>query len=223
MKTRFLISDDELSGRVTIELLLKKLMGSKPYVLDIASSLPETLRCLSQQQYDLIFLDINFKGTSSFEITHHIPTGTKVVFVTAYSEHAIRAIRSNAFDYLLKPVKEEELGDCLNRFFLQEKSEDSTGIIHLKEKGLTRLFNLNEIIYLKGKGPYSVIFTESTQVTTVRTLKSLLPELGKDFIRIHKSYLVNRKFIKGYQKNQLFLTNNICLPISRNGLKSLSA
>jgi two-component system LytT family response regulator len=222
MKTRLLISDDELSGRVTIELLLKKLMGSSPFILDIASSLPETVSFLSQHQYDLIFLDINFKGSSSFEIIDQIPASTKIVFVTAYSEHAIRAIRSNAFDYLLKPVKEEELKECLGRFYSYKEVPSSPDMIQVKEKGLTRIFKLNEIVHLKGKGPYSVIFTRTEQITTVRTLKSLIPDLGSDFIRIHKSYLVNRNFIQGFQKNKLFLTNNVCLPVSRNGLKNLS-
>lgn len=206
-----------------MEILLKKLMYNRSFHFDIASSLDETKALLSQHHYDLIFLDINFKGVSSFSIMDEIPKETRLVFVTAYSEHAIDAIRSNAFDYLMKPIKENELSACLNRYFSLINPLDSIATISVREKGFTRMFKISDITHVKGNGPYSTLFTSKEQITTVRTLKSLLPELGQGFVRIHKSYLVNRNFIKGFKKNQIFLTNNICLPISRTGLKNLSS
>jgi DNA-binding LytR/AlgR family response regulator len=223
MQTRILISDDEKSGRVTMEILLKKLMQIRSFQLDVASSLDETKALLVNHHYDLIFLDINFKGVSSFTIIDEIPKTTKIIFVTAYSEHAIEAIRRSAFDYLMKPIKEMELSACLNRYFSNINSHDSTAMIPIREKGFTRLYKTSDITHVKGNGPYSTVFTKQEQITTVRTLKSLFPELGQGFVRIHKSYLVNRNFIKGFKKNQIFLTNNICLPISRTGLKNLSS
>lgn len=223
MPTRMLISDDELSGRVTMEILLKKLMFNRFFHFDVASSLDETKALLSQHHYDLIFLDINFKGLSSFTIIDEIPKTSKIIFVTAYSEHAIQAIRSNAFDYLMKPIKEMELSACLNRYFSMINTPDSSAMIPIREKGFTRLYKISDITHVKGNGPYSTLFTSKEQITTVRTLKSLLPELGQGFVRTHKSYLVNRNFIKGFKKNQIFLNHNICLPISRTGLKNLSS
>ena len=223
MQTRLLISDDELSGRVTMEILLKKLMFNRSFHFDVASSLDETKALLSKHHYDLIFLDINFKGMSSFTIIDEIPKTSKIIFVTAYSEHAIQAIRSNAFDYLMKPIKEIELSACLNRYFSMINPSGSSATIPLREKGFTRLYKISDITHVKGNGPYSTLFTDKEQITTVRTLKSLLPELGQGFVRIHKSYLVNRNFIKGFKKNQVFLNHDICLPISRTGLKNLSS
>jgi two-component system LytT family response regulator len=223
MQTRILISDDEYSGRATMEILLKKLMYNRSFHYEIASSLDETREMLRKHQYDLIFLDINFKGVSSFSIMDEIPKETKLVFVTAYSEHAIDAIRSNAFDYLMKPLKEIELSSCLNRYFSLIGTADSSATIPVREKGFTRLYKISDITHVKGNGPYSTLFTKEEQITTARTLKSLIPELGQNFVRIHKSYLVNRNFIKGFQKDQIFLTHNICLPISRTGLKNLSS
>lgn len=222
MKSRILVSDDEISGRVTMEILLKKMMGRRPYQLDMASTLDETKDRISENYYDIIFLDIKFKNSSSFDILDRIPRGTKIVFVTAYSEHAIHAIRSNAFDYLLKPVKEEELGACLDRFYAAMAAQIIGGVIQIREKGFTRWFKLSEIIHVRGNGPYSLIHTTQEQITTARTLKSLIPDLGKDFIRIHKSHVVNRNYIKGFLKDQLVLTNHTCLPISRNGIKNLN-
>jgi len=222
MKINLLIADDELSGRSTLELLVRKeLPDGENIHIDIVASLDDVVKKIKENNYELIFLDINFKGKSSFEIVELIPKSTKVVFVTAYAEHVIKALRSNAFDYLLKPVKQEELSNCLKRYYDNRLDFEVNEILQIREKGFNRRIQIKEISHIKGQGPYSHIFVDNEQITVARTLKSILPELGNNFIRIHKSYLVNRAFIKAFQYNQLILTNKICLPVSRNGIKNL--
>lgn len=222
LKIRLLIADDEYSGRYTLDLLLRKQLSERKDIhVDMVSTLEEVSARLTDHFYDLIFLDINFKGISAFEIVDQIPRASKLVFVTAYGEHVIRAIRKNAFDYLMKPVKQEELSLCLSRFFETRNDPAQSDLIQIREKGYTRWLKLGEITHIKGHGPYAQIFMDTEQLTIARTLKSLIPELGEDFIRIHKSFLVNRKFIKAFQRDQLILTNQICLPVSRNGMKNL--
>jgi two-component system LytT family response regulator len=222
MKINLLIADDELSGRSTLELLVRKeLPDGENIHIDIVASLDDVVKKINENNYELIFLDINFKGKSSFEIVELIPKSTKVVFVTAYAEHVIKALRSNAFDSLLKPVKQEELSNCLKRYFDNRLDFEANEILQIREKGFNRRIQIKEISHIKGQGPYSHIFVNKEQITIARTLKSILPELGNNFIRIHKSYLVNRAFIKAFQYNQLILTNKICLPVSRNGIKNL--
>lgn len=221
MRIKTLIADDEYSGRCTMELLLKGLIpDAKSLQIHLATTLEETSALLDHHHFDLIFLDINFKGVSSFEILKNIPKETKIIFVTAYSEHAIEAIRKNAFDYILKPVKEQELADCLDRFFTLQQSLPPFHHLQIREKGFTKWIKTSEISHIRGQGPYSVIFS-SEQITVAKTLKTLMIDLGDDFVRIHKSFLVNKKFVKAFQRNQLILTNLICLPISRTGLKNL--
>jgi two-component system LytT family response regulator len=222
MKIKLLIADDEYSGRFILEMLLRKEMAiNQNFEIDVVASLEEVVKQINSTFYDIIFLDINFKGESSFEIVDLIPKASKIVFVTAYGEHVINALRKSAFDYLLKPVKIEELSNCLNRYFSSIKELDLTAQIQIKEKGFTRWIQINEISHLRGQGPYAHIFVNNEQITVARTLKSLMPELGNNFIRIHKSYLVNRKFIKAFQHDQIILINQVCLPISRTGLKNL--
>ena len=221
MRIKTLIADDEYSGRCTLELLLKGLIpDAKSLQIHLATTLEETSALIDQHHFDLIFLDINFKGVSSFEILKNIPKETKIIFVTAYSEHAIEAIRKNAFDYILKPVKEQELANCLDRFFTLQQSLPPFNHLQIREKGFTKWVKTSEISHIRGQGPYSVIFS-SEQITVAKTLKTLMIELGDDFVRIHKSFLVNKKFVKAFQRNQLILTNLTCLPISRTGLKNL--
>ena len=193
MKIKLLIADDEYSGRFTLEMLLRKELADYQNIeIDIVANLEDVVKQITSTIYDLIFLDINFKGDSSFEIVDLIPKTSKIIFVTAYGEHVINALRKNAFDYLLKPVKTEELSDCLKRYFNSRNNNRQNEQIQIKEKGFTRWLQINEISHLRGQGPYAHIFVNNEQITVARTLKSLMPELGNNFIRIHKSYLVNR-------------------------------
>lgn len=222
MKIKLLIADDEYSGRFILETLLRKEIATHQNIeIDVVASLEEVVKKINSTNYDIIFLDINFKGESSFDIVDLIPKSSKIVFVTAYGEHVINALRKSAFDYLLKPIKIEELSNCLKRYFNTREEIKSAENIQIKEKGFTRWIHINEISHIRGQGPYAHIFLNNEQITVARTLKSLMPELGRNFIRIHKSYLVNRKFIKAFQHDQIILINQVCLPISRSGLKNL--
>lgn len=220
-KYDLLIVDDENSGRTTLRLLLEKEFWAHIKTIEYAQSFEEAAEKLKMSNYHVIFLDINLKGISAFDLISFIPPASKIVFVTAYPEFVFKALRNRAFDYLLKPVKEEELRDCLQRILKDLAEETQKYRLHIKERGLTRILNLNEILYIKGNGPYSTFYVHKDNYTTARTLKSILPELGEDFVRVHKSYVVNRYYIKGYNKEKLFLHNETCLPISRSGLKNL--
>lgn len=220
-KYDLLIVDDENSGRTTLRVLLEKEFWAHIKTIEYAHSFEEAAEKLKLNNYHVIFLDINLKGISAFDLISFIPPASKIIFVTAHAEFVIRALRNRAFDYLLKPVKEEEMKNCLERV-LKDLAEDSQKYrLHIKERGITRILNLNEILYIKGNGPYSTFFVNKDNFTTARTLKSILPELGEEFVRVHKSYVVNRFYIKGYNKEKLYLHNDTWLPISRSGLKNL--
>jgi DNA-binding LytR/AlgR family response regulator len=223
MKYTIHIIDDEFSGRTTLKILLEKVFYPSIESLTISKSFDEAKAKLDAHTYDIIFLDINLKGISAFDLMSLIPSTSKVIFVTAYSEFMLKAIRNKAFDYLVKPVKEEDLKECLLRIHQETGSSPEQSYLSFKNKGITRLIRQNEIIYIKGNGPYSIINTVEETFITARTLKTMITELENHFVRIHKTYVVNTKFIKGYNKDKLILTNNECLPISRTGSKNLSS
>jgi DNA-binding LytR/AlgR family response regulator len=222
-KYNILIVDDEESGRTTLKILLEKEFWAYTSSIQLGRSFEETKEKILANRFDIIFLDINLKGLSAFDLLSFIPNTTKIIFVTAYSEFAIPALRKKAFDYILKPIKRDELISCMQRLLIDTTTWSSSETLHIKEKGLTKILKLSEIIYIKGNGPYSTFWVDKENYTTSKTLKSILTELGDSFVRIHKSYVVNRFFVKGYNKEKLYLLNNICLPVSRSGLKNLSA
>ena len=221
MKYSILIVDDESSGRTTLKILLEKHFWAHIDTMTFAKTFEEARVRILEFNFDLIFLDINLKGITAFELLPFIGNSTSVVFVTAYSEYMIQALRNKAFDYLVKPVKEEELKDCLLRFQKATQIDLKDEYIHIKQRGLTRILKTAEIIYVEGDGPYSTIHLKDDSCTTARTLKSLIPELGDNFVRIHKTYVVNRSYIKGFVNNKITLINDQTLPISRTGIKNI--
>lgn len=222
MKYTILVVDDESSGRTTLKILLEKQFWTHTESLSFSKSFEEAKIKLKTNQYDIVFLDVNLKGISAFDLLTFIPLATKVVFVTAYSEFMLQALRSKAFDYLVKPIREEDLKECLFRLQRALTTDNGNLSLHIKQRGLTRILKYSEIVYIEGDGPYSNIHLKDDSCTTARTLKSLLPELGNGFVRIHKTYVVNRTQIKGFNKDKLILLNDQCLPVSRTGLKKLA-
>lgn len=222
MKFSILVVDDESSGRTTLKILLEKLFWTHIASLNFSKTFEEAQTKLQTSRFDIIFLDINLKGISAFDLITFIPTGTKVVFVTAYSEFMLKALRNKAFDYLVKPIKENDLKDCLLRLQQELSAELYSGVLRLKHKGLTRAIRHADILYVQGNGPYSILHLKDDTCTTAKTLKSIVPELGEGFVRIHKTFLVNKNYIKGFNKDKLILQNDECLPVSRTGSKNLS-
>lgn len=185
----------------------------------------------------LVFLDVVMPRMTGFDFLNtfqKIPF--HIIFTTAYDEYAIRAIRYSAVDYLLKPIDADELKMAVQRFqdrqndFIQNAAilENLSHNMQIRANRELRLtvptatgalfFNTEEIIRLEGLGNYTTIFlTNSRKHVSAKTLKEyedLLPP--EQFIRIHKSYMVNRSHIVNYLKEgEIILTDSSKLPVSR--------
>ncbi|HAN38663.1 MAG TPA: hypothetical protein DCQ29_07140 [Chitinophagaceae bacterium] len=223
LKYRILIVDDEDGGRQALRILLEKCFWA--YIKDMAYArdFEEAKSKLANSSFDIIFLDINLKGLSAFELLSTLPPVSTLFFVTAHSEFVLQALRNKAFDYLLKPLKEDDLRASLDRFVRDQEVNNITRTFQLRSQALNIVLPQNEIVYVEGDGPYSTIFTKEDHYKIARTIKSIINELSSDFIRIHKSFVVNRKYMKGYTLEKLILSNNQCLPVSRRGYKALAS
>lgn len=222
MKLTALVVDDEHSGRVSIKILLTEQEDSLFEKVVMVPSLEEAMEQVAQEQFDLCFLDVDLGNHSGFDLLPSLPEHTKVIFVTAYSEYAIKAIREKAFDYLLKPINPVELSACIERYKKESSIEESNKFLLIKDQGFTIPILLEDIHYIEANGPYSKIFLSNMDYTTSKTLKTITSLAGKDFVRIHKSYTVNRNIIKSFKKDTIITMTNICLPVSRIGAKLLS-
>lgn len=187
------------------------------------------------QEPDLIFMDIQLSDGVSFELFKHIRINCPVIFTTAYNEYAIQAIRHNALDYLLKPVDRDELAMALSRIRAKQPVVINDNIEKLLElfsanrpagqvaiptmEGLV-MIKTNDIIYCESNSAYtSFILADKSSILCSKNLKEVEDVLsGKNFYRIHHSYLININYIKKYVKGnggEVVMANDSHIPISR--------
>jgi two-component system LytT family response regulator len=221
MKMDILIVDDERHGVTALKSIIQQYSLHLIGKIHTASNIEDALLILSNNSIHIAFLDIQLSKGSGFDIAKKIPSTCKIVFVTAFAEHALNAIKHQAFDYLLKPIDPKELLQSIEKCAMLEPQQKEQ-FLTIKSKGITIPVLQDSILYLKAKGPYSEIYFHDGNVyTTSQTLKDIQEKLNAQFIRTHKSYLINSKFIEGYNQKNVFLKNNLCFNISRLGLQQL--
>lgn len=231
-----LIFDDEVSAANVLQLMIHRHV---PEIQDIriATTVAEARSVIQQFRPELVFQDIVMPEKNGFEFLSELKDiSFEIIFTTAYNEYAIRAIRFSALDYLLKPINAEELRHAVDRYLdkrtQQQQSEAllKNLISNLEQKKESEfklavptvsgaLFFLpSEIIRLEGEGNYTRFYLTNDRkfisAKTMRDYEEIL--LLHQFIRIHKSHLVNRRFIINYlNEGTVVLTGNISLPVSR--------
>lgn len=236
---RSIIIEDELSNRETLNNLIRQFCPGKVEVLGFAGGVQEAIFLAKKTTPDLIFLDIELSGGNGFQVLDGLlgQEGFQVVFVTAYDEFAIQAIKYAALDYLVKPIDVDELVLAVEKAAREKlKSPEAR---HFSHRALTRqntlslqtqsglhILPLSQIIHCEAEGSYSrLILSHERPLTLSKTLKELEELLPVDgFIRVHRSHIVNLDSIRGYSPNnggQLELKNGENIPVSRRKKKDL--
>ena len=185
----------------------------------------QAIEYLNQNDVNLIFLDIEMPDMDGFEFLDHFEDRNfEVVFVTAYDQYAIKAIKSKAFDYILKPVDQNELDEVvkkINNEFQKNNIKD-----HLEDKIQVttdqniKLIDPFSILYCKSDGNYChIYFKDNTSLFISKKLKYMEEKLdGLAFMRVHNSYIVNLNAIKEINRKDttLIMDDNSLVPISRS-------
>jgi Response regulator of the LytR/AlgR family len=240
-KLSALIVDDEDNARILLTKLLEETLLFKN--IRLAQSVDTAYTEMSRFEPDIIFLDIKMPGKDGFAFIQDLPQGyklQKIVFVTAYDQYAIKAIKNQAFDYLLKPVNRKELNQCLSRF-IEKKNESSEierpiKIIETHER-LTRIrvntrtgtlfINPADILFCKAEGNYTSVCTGKKHHLCSMNLgkvAELLPKNG--FVRVGRSYIINFEYITMLDRKEstIMLVRNsesVTVKIPRQHLKDL--
>ncbi len=205
-------------------------------ILAIAGSGTEGLQEIRTHQPDLIFLDVEMADMTGFEmLAALVDIHFQIIFITSYSHYAIKAIRLNALDYLVKPIDLEELKQAIQRYKSNAQNNKGTdnvrqALINLKTKnkseqtlilkaqdGELRLV-LKNIIRIKGDRNYSYIFLADHKNKLTSKPLGELEELlhDNDFFRCHKSHLVNYLHICSLPNSaKIILSDNSVIPIAR--------
>ncbi len=198
-----LIVDDEPLARQRLRELVTGLSGFA--VMGEAGRLSEAREFLKARSPDVVLLDIQLFGDSGFDLLEDMPEQTRVIFVTAHEQYAVRAFEVNALDYLLKPVQAERLRRALNR--LDPPAEPSLPLEAddrvLLQVGRRRWFQpVGEIAAITAEGDYTTLWiTNGYQATTRRSLAEWLTRLPREtFVRIHRNALVNARHVESFER-----------------------
>ena len=198
---RVILIDDERLARQELRSLLAE--HAEVQVLAEAENITEAADLIEQHEPDLIFLDIQLRGESGFDLLEEVDGDFKIIFVTAFDAYAIRAFEVNALDYLLKPVNPLRLAKALTRLndlrpHPSKAPLDYDDRLFLDvDNERSRFLKICTITYIKGAGDYSEVFTTSgRRVLTSKPLKEWEERLpSKYFSRIHRSSIVNLECI----------------------------
>jgi len=237
MELKAVIIDDETSSR---NALRQKLATNCPEVIIVGEceNGEDGIVLIEEKKPDILFLDIEMPRMNGFVMLQHLThRDFEIIFTTAYDQYAIKAIRFSAIDYLMKPIEVEELKSAVEKatqkrrhslpdkrienllYNLAEEKETHARIAIPSLEGIL-FINISEIIYLEAESNYTIIHTtENKKITVSKTLKDfeeLLP--SSMYIRIHHSFIINKKLIQRYVKGeggQVVMSNGAILHVSR--------
>lgn len=213
-----IIIDDESHNIESLKILLKKYC-SNVLVIAAENSAEKGILAIKKHHPDLVFLDIEMPVKNGFEMLESIPKiDFEVIFVTAYNKYVLKAIKSCALDYLMKPVDFSELKEAvlkvtkiiddrkqnerLKTFVQNLKNTDTPPKIALTTTEALNFVCIDEIIRCKGENNYTCFYlTDGSSILVSKTLKEwddLLSEYS--FIRTHQSHLINSLHVKSFIK-----------------------
>lgn len=212
-----LIVDDEQSAIDILRTFVEK----TPFLSLVGSTTNplEALGILQSQPIELLFLDIHMPQLSGLDLLRVLNKGkTKVILTTAYSEFAVESFELDALDYLLKPIAFERFlkaaQKALNtslepspRWQPEEKADDYI-FVKTESKGKMTKINFNDILYVEGQKNYVSINTSDESIVTLLNIKDLEERLPpRQFMRVHKSYIVSLDKIVVIDGNQILFKN----------------
>lgn len=240
MKIKTLIIDDEKLSRELIRSFLIKY--PQIAIIDEAVDGFDALQKINSLNPDLLILDIQMPKINGFELLQVIEKEVLIVFITAYDEYALQAFENNAIDYLLKPFSEIRFEKAINKvidIFTNKNNQEpaiptlkilqqiKTDRIVVKTGANIDVVLIEDIVYIESLGDYSVIYTATKKIIKQKPLKEFADMLDdRLFIRTHKSFIVNSKYIikiEKFTKDSYIsvLSTNAKVPVSKAGYKEL--
>jgi two-component system LytT family response regulator len=220
---RALLIDDEQNNLENLAFMLQNYCKGIE-IAGMVSSAAEAREWLNQGNANVLFLDIAMPIENGFELLKSIDYDQyKIVFVTAFNQYALQAIKANALDYLLKPINIDELNDTveklkkvienpnlsndqknsLNHFLQTFGKKEQSRKIALPQIGGMSFVDVDDIVSLQADSNYTIIHLSNMQKMVIsKTLKDFEELLDQNqFARIHKSYIIHLKYIKEYSSS----------------------
>jgi len=232
-----ILDDDTIASRL-LHHLLEKFFSNKILVVSNVSTIDDALRDIRELNPELLFLDINIgQDSTSFDLLKNLDVQLfDIIFLSSNKDYAFQAIRHGCIDYLLKPLDSVSLLTAVKRYITKSSQAENYKKIKMLLDNLEvgsmqsekvafpvstgfKLVNLSSIKYCEADVNYCTIHLNNNKKfiisKTLKYVEHLLP--SNSFVRIHKSFLVNKHFIVEYNKNEggyVFLVDGVKLPVS---------
>ena len=226
--------DDEIASLKNLEKKINQFFPSLT-ILNIFQKPEDAIVYLNENEVDLIFLDIQMPRINGFELlTNIIDVNFKIIFVTAFNEYALEALKKSAIDYILKPIDDDDLKTAIQKTsklieeeidsqnskeflnLLQQNILDHKKLLVPNAKGFS-VIDQENIVYLEGYDGYTKINLDcDKQIISSYGLGKYEKKLNSNFFKTHKSYIVNlNKVIEFEKEGYVVLSKNIRIPISK--------
>jgi DNA-binding LytR/AlgR family response regulator len=214
-----IIVEDEVLAQQVIQNHLEKIDSFE--LAGICNNVLEATEVLSKQDIDVIFLDIQLPGMTGLNFLRSLPASSPlVILTTAYGEYALESYEFNVVDYLLKPISFDRFLKAINKIvdsglFVNPK-RNAADHIFIKSSGKFLKTNFSDIRYVEGMKDYLKIHTDKDTIITHQTMNDMERVLpAKQFMRIHKSYIIALAHIKSIYGNTIE-TERATVPIGIN-------
>ncbi|MCT4664607.1 MAG: LytTR family DNA-binding domain-containing protein [Flavobacteriales bacterium] len=234
-RIKAIIIDDEERARRVLSSMLEEYCADKIEVIGQCANVPQGVLEINRKNPDVVFLDIEMPDYSGFELLDFFKeVDFEIIFVTAYNQYALQAFEVSAVDYILKPVRIDQLEKAVDKLFSKQsiqmkerldllktnlQSENSKIAVPVSD-GLI-LLKVCEISHLIADGSYSKIFLKGGEEMLVSKKLKYFEELlanQHNFYRIHRSSIINMEFVVKYNRHEseVTLENGIGVKVSRD-------
>jgi two-component system, LytTR family, response regulator len=219
-----IIVDDEDVDRLMVVSFVKRF--PKLNLIGAYGSTEEAMPAFDTQKIDILFLDIDMQGMNGIDFRKRLADIPVCIFITGHAEYAVESFELDTLDFIVKPVRFDRFEKAIQRVELflglkhkAELFELSFGndTIYIKEGVQKSKIRLSDIFYLEALKDYTLLVTADKKHCVWSNIGSLLKQSHfQSFVRIHKSYAVQKQFVRNISAHEIRVTNDALLPIGRN-------
>ncbi len=217
------VCEDEIFWRVQLENMIRRWAEEKKAALEL-KCFPNGesfwFAYLEEKDWDVLFLDIEMGQENGMELAEKIRREDEeiaIVFTTGYAEYMPKGYDVGAMQYLIKPVEESRLNACLERVF-KRKQEEEKKLCFVTIEQVRVSLPPSKIWYVEAEGHHCFLYTKEQsyelKMNMTAAVKLLLPE--KEFVRCHRSYLVNLKHVRQIRREEITMDDGSRIPVSRS-------
>ncbi len=231
-----IIIDDESHCIETLRWTLQEYCAGDIQLIGSSEDPQQGIEIITRLQPDLVFLDIEMPALSGIDLLKQLKEiNFHVIFTTAYDQYAIKAIKLNALDYLLKPIDKDELRAAIEKIKNRPSLADKQQIEQLQEVHKTKVLNkialstmqglifvtLDDVIRIEAEGSYcNFILKDKKKILLSKTLADVEEIIqSPEFFRAHKSYIINLKYVEKYIRGdggEIVMSDGVTIALSRS-------